>query len=94
MASGDTDRIEVMEMSVSKKTDNSNAPSGSEEDGSAFFKLNHNLSYIITFNFYLDLSIRVIRQSGDLGQCSQIGFVVLFQIAIEYLFLTKMFRMM
>lgn len=34
MASGDTDHIEVMDSSASKKSDNATGPSGAEEDGS------------------------------------------------------------
>lgn len=39
MASGDTDHIEVMDSSASKKSDNATGPSSAEDDGSAFLNL-------------------------------------------------------
>lgn len=39
MASGDTDRIEVMDISVAKKAENANAATGTEDDGSTFLNL-------------------------------------------------------
>lgn len=39
MASGDTDHIEVMDTSASKKSDSATGPSGADEDGSALLNL-------------------------------------------------------
>lgn len=39
MASGDTDHIEVMDSTASKKLDNTTEASGTEDDGSALLNL-------------------------------------------------------
>lgn len=39
MASGDSDHIEVMDSTVSKKTESATGPSGSEDDGSVLLNL-------------------------------------------------------
>lgn len=50
MASGDTDRIEVMDISVAKKAENANAATGTEDDGSTFFKSNNKTTHSIVYN--------------------------------------------
>lgn len=51
MASGDTDHIEVMDSTVSKKSENATGTSISEDDGSAILNLIKTLTYpSVTFS--------------------------------------------